>query len=573
MTDWAKNRPDGALPEPENFEGGGEAACYARLSDAKVGRESSIVDQVRECREDARRDGNYIPDANIFEDVDVRGATESRPGLDRLLDLVRSGKATFRELYIADTSRLARSSSFAPKLRKFFKAYDIRLHFVENGMKSGSSGFELQHTFQAYIDEMYSQQLGEKVSRAQIGLVLKGRHPSGRCYGYRNVYNEHPTKIAKWNRPAVIDVTQVPFQPEVEVILEICRMYADGEGGYKAIAQKLNERGVDSPRKGKKNEGEGWGDSAIRNILNNERYIGRVVFGRIMKYRDPETMQIKNKRRNESEWTTHHDPSLQIVPDELWKRVKARQALIREKVGNQKAGGLAGRSNNRDYPFSGLLYCHCGKPMTVTHDRYMCRSALRQTGCKNRSVIHRVSLEKHLMEALAANIRSQAQLANIRDLFMSELAAEMRQQKAGEEAAASQKRALAEEKKQLDAALRNLAEEVASYGGNDALRAAMRAKTARLKIVTDALSRAERPAKAYSEEEITTFLRDALENLAQVLLDDPVKSKHELLKRVSKLTLTPVEHDGEPAFAISGDLTLFSEDERLQLSRTGCQYD
>ena len=79
MTDMARNRSLEPVPHGESFEGGGEAACYARLSDARLGRESSIVDQVRECREEARRDGNFIPYSNLFDDLDVRGSTESGP--------------------------------------------------------------------------------------------------------------------------------------------------------------------------------------------------------------------------------------------------------------------------------------------------------------------------------------------------------------------------------------------------------------------------------------------------------------------------------------------------------------
>lgn len=56
-TDMTVKRQIVGTPESEAYEGGVESACYARLSDLKNGRESSIEDQVRECREEARRDG------------------------------------------------------------------------------------------------------------------------------------------------------------------------------------------------------------------------------------------------------------------------------------------------------------------------------------------------------------------------------------------------------------------------------------------------------------------------------------------------------------------------------------
>jgi hypothetical protein len=71
--------------------------------------------------------------------------------------------------------------------------------------------------------------------------------------------------------------------------------------------------------------------------------------------RDFETKKIKNTRRDPSEWTIFHDPSLQIVPDDLWERVKARQAFMRESY-FEKIGGLVHNPVNRAYLLSGLLY-------------------------------------------------------------------------------------------------------------------------------------------------------------------------------------------------------------------------
>jgi len=88
MSETTKSRGAGPTSDRAIPEGGRECASHARLPDARLGRESSIEDQVRKCREDARRDGGFIPEANLFTDTDVPGATESRPGLDRLLATV-----------------------------------------------------------------------------------------------------------------------------------------------------------------------------------------------------------------------------------------------------------------------------------------------------------------------------------------------------------------------------------------------------------------------------------------------------------------------------------------------------
>jgi site-specific DNA recombinase len=559
-------------PDFDSSDRGSESAFYGRYSDGEKQRKSSMEDQVRECREEARRNGNYIPDANIFADPDFRGATESRPELDRLLGIIRSGKATFNDLYIADTSRLARNTALAPKLRKFFEFHNIRLHFVENGMKSGTSGFELQHTFQSYADEQFSKQIGEKVSRAQVGLVLKGYHPSGRCYGYRNVAEEHPTRTGKWGRPFVIGVRQVPYKEEVDIILDIMRMYAAGEGGYNIIAQHLNQKGIVSPMGTKKQVTRGWSETTVSIILNNERYIGNVAFGKTKQIRNPETLKFTKRKRPQSEWTTYHDESLRIVPDELWQAVKARQALVSNKIGRTKAGGMA--RSRRINLFSGLLLCgNCGNPMVLgsgTTGTYTCSNARRKLGCKNTQGIRRESLERHLIEAIATTIRSEANFAQVKNLFMAEFTAQLNRQKESAQKAPSQSEALVAEQKQLRAALHNLAEEIANFGGNEEMRSVRRRKEARLTVVTNLLKRVESPSKqSISVQEIDAFLRKAFAELADVLLGDPLTTQQELQKRISSLTLTPMIHNGEPAYEISGDVTLFCAEEVMMLLSSG----
>ncbi|MGC1781725.1 MAG: recombinase family protein [Acidobacteriaceae bacterium] len=560
-----------SAPEYGSKDPGFECAIYARFSDDKQ-RESSIEDQVRECRADAKRWGGFIPDANIFADRDVRGALEHRPQLDRLLDITRSGRATFSDLFSADTSRLARNSALAPKLRQIFKHHNIRLHFVENGMKSGTSGFELQHTFQGYIDEQYSEQLGEKVMRGQVGCVLKGYTPSGKCYGYRNANDEHPTNIAMYGRPEILGVRKVIYEVEAEIVRQIFQMYARGEGGYTYITQCLNERGVLSPRKAQKNVVRGWNHAAVRNILDNERYRGRVIFGRMKTTRDPETGKIKHRKRPESEWTIHDDPSLQIISDELWEAVKARRALVCEKAGWTKTGGMSRSRASRAYLFSGLLRCGtCGGTMVMANGpggSYHCSSARRKTGCQNKQKVRRESLERYLIDHIAVTIRSDVNFAEIKDLFMAELSAELKRQEQAVEGATCQKDALLDERNRLMIELENLAEEIAAYGGSETLRSMIRRKEDRMKTVTDLIGRGQVPARRVSGEEVDAFLRQAFDELSSILLGEPLRSKQELQKRISSLILTPYMHEGQSAYRISGDLALFSGQEAVLLTHS-----
>jgi hypothetical protein len=153
---------------------------------------------------------------------------------------------------------------------------------------------------------------------------------------------------------------------------------------------------------------------------------------------------------------------------------------------------------------------------------------------------------------------------------MAEFTAELNRQKESAQKAPSQSEALVAEQKQLRAALHNLAEEIANFGGNEEMRSVRRRKEARLTVVTDLLKRVESPSKqSISVQEIDAFLRKAFAELADVLLGDPLTTQQELQKRISSLTLTPMVHNGEPAYEISGDVTLFCAEEVMMLLSSG----
>jgi len=153
---------------------------------------------------------------------------------------------------------------------------------------------------------------------------------------------------------------------------------------------------------------------------------------------------------------------------------------------------------------------------------------------------------------------------------MAEVTAGLNRQKESAQKAPAQKEALIAEEKQLRAALHNLAEEIANFGGNDEMRLVRRGKEARLTLVTNLLKRVESPSnEGISEQEVDAFLRKAFAELADVLLGDPLTTQQELQKRISSLALTPMVHNGERAYEISGDMTLFCAEEAMMLLSSG----
>jgi hypothetical protein len=67
-------------------------------------------------------------------------------------------------------------------------------------------------------------------------------------------------------------------------------------------------------------------------ILNNELYIGRIVWNRPRYVKEPDTGRRVSRLNNRSEWVEKEVPHLRIISDEMWRQTKERQATMRARV-------------------------------------------------------------------------------------------------------------------------------------------------------------------------------------------------------------------------------------------------
>ena len=188
---------------------------------------------------------------------------------------------------------------------------------------------------------------------------------------------------------------------EAEVIRRIFRDYAAGLSP-KALAKRLNEERC--PRPG----GAPWNPSTIHGnpargtgILNNELYVGRLVWNRLRYVKDPDTRKRVSRANPPSEWVTTAVPELRIVDDELWSQVKARQVEKRRVTSNGDAKRF-NQARRPKYLFSGLTKCaECGGGYVMYwHDRLACFGARSRGTCSNRLTISRQEVEERVLVAL-----------------------------------------------------------------------------------------------------------------------------------------------------------------------------
>jgi site-specific DNA recombinase len=80
-------------------------------------------------------------------------------------------------------------------------------------------------------------------------------------------------------------------------------------------------------------------------ILNNELYVGRLVWNRLEYVKDPDTGKRISRLNPATEWRIVEVPELRIVAHELWDRAKARQLALdvrlegkRDPLKNRRSG-------------------------------------------------------------------------------------------------------------------------------------------------------------------------------------------------------------------------------------------
>ncbi|CAH1658930.1 hypothetical protein BOSEA31B_11778 [Hyphomicrobiales bacterium] len=137
-------------------------------------------------------------------------------------------------------------------------------------------------------------------------------------------------------------------------------------------------------------------DGNQQGILNNELYIGKLVWNRLTYMKDPNTGKRVSRPNPESEIVRNDVPELRIIEQDIWDRVKSMQGEY-----NKRGMPLWARNRPKSL-FSGLASCGCcgGGFTTMTGDRLGCAAARNKGTCGNRLTMKREALEASVLTAL-----------------------------------------------------------------------------------------------------------------------------------------------------------------------------
>ncbi|MCK1699926.1 recombinase family protein [Bradyrhizobium sp. 146] len=505
-------------------------ALYARYSSDNQ-RDASIEDQLRLCRLHAEKQGWTVVDS--YADRAISGASLLRPGIQELISDATRGK--FAVVVAEAMDRLSRDQEDIAGLFKRMAFAGVRIVTLSEGDVT-----HLHVGLKGTMNALFLKDLADKTRRGLRGRVAGGKSGGGLCFGYDVV-----KQFAANGEPIRGDRTI--NEAEAAVVRRIFADYLAGKSS-RTIAFELNRNGQPGP------QGAEWGPSTIHGnpkrgvgILNNELYVGRLVWNRLRYLKDPDTGKRVSRLNPESEWVIQEVPELRIVDQEMWDAVKTRQQTLAYEPSAPGENKLNDRRRPR-YLFAGLVKCGCcGSGYTmISKDLLGCATARNKGTCKNRLNIRRDLLEASVLSGLRTHLMEPELFKEFCQEFTHEVNRLRIERGADIEA---QRRELERTERELDKAIQAILEGVPGTKLKDKI-GALEARKAEL---VDLLANAEEPPPLLHPNMAEIYHQRVAALHASLLSEGERAEAAEVCRTlIDRVTLVP---DGEQlAIILRGDL-------------------
>jgi site-specific DNA recombinase len=509
-----------------------KVALYARYSSDNQ-RDASITDQFRICRAYAQKQGWQVIEE--YSDQAISGASLLRPGIQSLIADALRGR--FSIVLAEAMDRLSRDQEDIAGLFKRFVFANVRMVTLSEGDVT-----HLHVGLKGTMNALFLKDLADKVRRGLRGRVEDGKSGGGNSYGYDVVKSFDAT-----GEP--VRGSRIVDEAEAQIVNRIFREYAGG-ASPKQIAVRLNRDRVAGPA------GRDWSFSTIygsskrgNGILNNEMYVGRIVWNRQRFIKDPDTGKRVSRLNPREEWVTQEVPELRIVDQDLWDAVKARQKAVMVNSATGAENSFWERRRPR-YLLSGLARCGvCGGGYSMISAAHLgCSTARNRGTCDNRLAIKRTELEGRVLGALKSKLMDPALFREFCDEFTNEM--NRLRMEAGATLEVARREIV-----RIDRELDTLLALILKGGAANRINAQMVQLEARKADLERALAEAEEPPPLLHPE-MATFYREQVTALHLALGDcDPANwrvAAEGIRTLVSKIALTPV--DGKLTIDVHGEL-------------------
>lgn len=286
--------------------------------------------------------GAKVPEENILREI-VSGETiDDRPEMLRLLSMIESPKV--QAILIVEPQRLSRGDlEDAGRIIKLFR-YSNTLVCTPN------------ETFDMRDDrdrDFFERELkrGNEFLEYQKKIMLRGREQSVKQgnfigsiapFGYK--------KIVVYEGKKKCHTLEI-IEDQAQIVRMVFDMYVNQNMGRVNIARYLNDLHIKAPKGGL------WQQDGIKDMLENEHYIGMVRWNWRKTVKIVEEGEVREKRPKTEigEYMVYDGKHEAIISEELFY-------AARDKQGRNHRAKPKTRVRN---PLAGLLYCQCGRAMSL----------------------------------------------------------------------------------------------------------------------------------------------------------------------------------------------------------------
>lgn len=307
-----------------------KAALYCRLSvdDGRSGESISIESQKILLKQYCKSHG--ITDYEVYDDDGYSGTNFNRPAFERMRDDIDND--LIHTVIVKDQSRFGRSYIEVGMYVEEFKDKGVRFIAVDDGYDSMKSDYDMMFPMRNVINEYYAREASKKTKSAKRAKAKEGQYIGSRPpFGYK--------LDPKDRHHLVID------EPAAETVRRIFRLAAQGVG-YNRMTKMFREEKLLTPiayfnqhnpdyyKSDYWRKDFDWHVTSIRVILDNEVYLGKLIYGK----QKNKSMKSKEKVKcPREEWIVVENCHEPIISQELWDTV--HKILARQTPSDTKRKG------------------------------------------------------------------------------------------------------------------------------------------------------------------------------------------------------------------------------------------
>ena len=413
-----------------------KVALYARFSSDNQ-RSESIDAQIRAMQAYCKQHNFVI--VETYVDEAKSATTDRRPAFQQMIN--DSGSHIFNILLVHKLDRFARNRYDSAVYKRELKKNGVTVYSVLENLDNSPESIMMEAVLEG-MSEYYSQNLAREVMKGMRETALQCKHTGGiPPLGY---------DVDPVTKKLIIN------EDEAQAVRLVFEMYSEGYG-YSSILDRLHLYGM------KTKAGKDFQKNSLYSILSNPKYQGMYVFNR---------SSAKNSIGKRNTHLYKDDEDI-IFVDGGCPQIVDRQvyAKVQDILTEHKHTG--GRENAKErYLLSGKVFCReCGKAM-VGNARYSGRSKLlyvtyrcpsKRYACSNKE-INRDYLESYVIELIEREILNQNSLGKLKRAIA----------KYAETAQKPTESHLERERKEIDTAIRNVADAIESGLISDALVARLK---------------------------------------------------------------------------------------------------